>query len=66
VDTVFIEVTGASLSYPPIDADGADTVTFGFTLPLGNLVGQTVTVGVFGVDVIGNVGLIVVRELTIQ
>jgi hypothetical protein len=66
VDTVFIEVIGASLVYPPIDAGGADTVTFGFTLPLGNLVGQTITVGVHGVDVLGNVGLIVVRELTIQ
>jgi hypothetical protein len=66
VDTVFIEVTPTTLSYPPIHAGGADTVTFGFTLPLGNLVGQTITVGVFGVDVIGNVGLIVARELTIQ
>jgi hypothetical protein len=66
IDTVFIEISGASLSYPPIDADGADTVSFGFNLPLVNLVGQTITVGVFGVDVIGNVGLTVARRITIQ
>jgi hypothetical protein len=57
---------GANLSYLPIDANGADTLSFAITLPLSRLSGRTVTVGVFGVDVIGNAGPTVSRRLTIQ
>lgn len=66
VDSVFIEVDGADLSYLPIDADGVDTLNFAFTLPTLSLGGRTITVAVHGVDVIGNVGLTVSRRLTIQ
>jgi hypothetical protein len=66
VDSVFIEVEGASLSYLPIAANGADTLTFAINLPTFGLGGRTVTFGVFGVDVIGNVGPTVLRRLTIE
>jgi hypothetical protein len=66
IDTVFIEVGGANLSYLPLDANGADTLTFSINLPTIGLSGRTVTLGVFGVDVIGNVGPTVSRRLTIE
>jgi len=66
VDSVFIEVSGANLSYLPIDANGVDTLNFAISFPTLGLSGRTVTVGVFGVDVIGNVGPTVSRRLTID
>jgi hypothetical protein len=66
IDTVFIEVAGANLSYLPIDANGVDTLNFAITFPTLGLSGRTVTFGVFGVDVIGNVGSPVSRRITIQ
>jgi hypothetical protein len=66
VATVFIELEGADLTYLPIDANGADTVTFAINLPTIGFSGRTITVGVFGVDVIGNIGLTVTRRLTIE
>jgi hypothetical protein len=66
VDTVYIEVVGANLNYLPLDADGADTLNFAVNLPTLGLSGRTITVGVYGVDVIGNVGPTVSRRLTIE
>jgi hypothetical protein len=66
IDTVYIELEGANLDYLPIDADGADTLTFSINLPTLGLSGRTITVGVFGVDVIGNIGPTVTRRLTIR
>ena len=66
IDTVFIEVAGADLRYLPIDANGTDSLSFAITLPLSRLSGRTITVGVFGVDVIGNIGPTVSRRLTIE
>lgn len=66
VETVFIEVEGANVSYLPLDAEGKDTLNFAFSLPTLGLSGRTVTIGVHGVDVIGNVGPTVTRRLTIE
>jgi hypothetical protein len=66
IDTVYIDVEGANLSYLPLDAHGADTLTFSISVPTIGLSGRTITVGVFGVDVIGNVGPTVSRRLTIE
>ena len=66
VETVFIEVEGANVSYLPLDAEGEDTLNFAFSLPTLGLSGRTITVGVHGVDVIGNVGPTVTRRLTIE
>ena len=66
IDTVFIELEGADLSYLPIDADGVDTLSFSINLPTLGLGGRTVTLAVFGVDVIGNIGPTVTRHITIR
>ena len=66
IDTVFIEVEGANLNYLPLDAHGVDTLSFSINLPTIGLSGRTITLGVFGVDVIGNVGPTVSRHITIE
>ena len=66
VDTLYIEVEGANLSYLPLDGEGRDTFNFAISLPTLGLLGRTITVGVHGVDVIGNVGPTITRRLTIQ
>jgi hypothetical protein len=66
VDTLYIEVEGANLSYLPLDGEGKDTLNFAITLPTQALLGRTITVGVHGVDVIGNVGPTITRRFTIQ
>jgi hypothetical protein len=66
IDTVYIQVEGANLAYPPLDANGADTLAFGLNLPTLGLSGRTITLGVFGVDVIGNIGPTVSRHITIE
>jgi hypothetical protein len=66
IDSVVIEIEGADLSYAPLDADGADTLRFSLNLPTIGRGGETITLGVFGVDVLGNVGPVVTRRLTIE
>ena len=66
VDSIYFELEGANLSYLPIDGEGEDTVTFGLSLPTIGIAGRTITVRVFGVDLIGNRGATVARRLTIQ
>jgi hypothetical protein len=66
VDSVFIDLLGADLMYLPLDAEGVDTFRFGLNLPTLGLAGTTVTVSIFGVDLLGNVGLTVVRQITIE
>ena len=66
VDSVFIEVTGANLSYLPLDAEGVDTFDFALNLPTIGLSGRTIAVSVFGVDIIGNIGSTITRRLTIE
>jgi len=66
VDSVFVDVEGANLTYLPLDADGVDTFNFALNIPTSGLAGRTITLSVFGVDVIGNIGPTVIRRLTIE
>jgi hypothetical protein len=66
VDSVYIQVEGANLTYLPLAASGVDTFNFALSLPTIGLSGRTITLGVHGVDVIGNVGPTVSRSLTIE
>ena len=66
VDTVFIQVTGANLSYLPLDAEGRDTLNFSLNLPTIGLGGRTIVIGIFGVDVLGNIGSTVSRRIAIN
>ncbi len=66
VDSVFIDIQGADLSYLPLDAAGVDTFNFALNLPTFGLGGTEVSVTIFGVDVLGNVGPTVLRRFTIE
>jgi hypothetical protein len=66
IDTVFIQVEGANLSYLPLDAHGVDTLTFGLDLPTIGLSGRTLVYEIFAVDVVGNIGPTVSRRITIE
>ena len=66
VDSIYIEVTGANLSYLPFEGEGRDTLNLAINLPTIGFFGRTITIGVHGVDVIGNVGPTVTRRITIQ
>src|SRR5919109_249139 len=56
VDTVYIDVSGLNLAFPPLRGDGADTVRFGVPFSTASIPGTTVDVRVFGVDELGNRG----------
>ena len=66
VDTVYIHVEGANLSYLPLDAEGEDTLSLAISLPTQGFAGRTIAIGVFGKDVLGNVGPTITRRLTIE
>ena len=66
VDTVYIDVEGANLSYLPLEGEGRDTLNLAISLPTLGFSGRTIIVGVHGVDVVGNVGPTVTRRLTIE
>ena len=46
MDTVYIVVKGANLSYLPLDGEGRTRSSFAITLPTSGLRGRTITVGV--------------------
>lgn len=66
VDTVYIEVGGVSQGFAPIIGDGADTVTFGLQLSTLNHSGATVVIRAHGVDLLGDQGNIVFRQIHIE
>ena len=66
VDSVFFELEGADFTYRPLAGAGADSVSFGLNIPTVGFGGQTITVQVFGVDMLGNRGATVARRLTIE
>jgi hypothetical protein len=66
VDTVYFAIAGGDVNFAPLPGDGADTVRFGLTLPTFGLSGTIITVTVRGVDVHGNRGAPVFRQLNIE
>lgn len=66
VDTVYVEVAGTGQAFLPLDGEGEDTVSFGIPIPTIGLSGTTVVVRVRGVDLLGNQGLTVRRQLLIE
>ena len=66
VDTVYVEVGGANHGFAPIQGEGEDTVDFALQLSTLNLNGATVTVRVHGVDVLGEQGNLVSRQIRIE
>lgn len=66
VDTVYFDVTGAGLSFPPLASHGANTVDFGLQIPTIGNSGGTIEVRVHAVDVAGNQGDAVQRRLSVE
>lgn len=66
VDTVYIAIDGGAVNFSPIPGDGADTVRFGLPIPTLGQSGEIITITVRGVDLFGNRGAPVFRQLTIQ
>jgi hypothetical protein len=66
VDTVYFDVSGLNASFAPLRGEGADTVSFGLPLSTIGFSGATVLVRIHGVDMLGNVGQSVSRQLHIQ
>jgi hypothetical protein len=66
VDTVYFEVGGVNQGFPPIVGDGADTVTFALQLSTLNHGGATVLIRAYGVDLLGDQGNIVFRQVHIE
>ncbi len=66
VDTVYVEVGGANQGFAPIQGEGEDTVDFALQLGTLNLSGATVLVRVHGVDLLGEQGNFVTRQIRIE
>ena len=66
VDVVVFDVIGANVTFPPLNTD-ADTVLFSLTVPTSGLAADdTITVGIFGFDLLGERGDTVFRRLVLQ
>lgn len=66
VDTVYFEVGGASQAFAPIQGEGQDTVNFALQLSTSDLSGATVVIRVYGVDMLGEQGSAVNRQIRIE
>jgi hypothetical protein len=66
IDTVYFDVNGLNLRFDPLLGEGADTVRFGLPLSTIGFSGTTVLVSIHGVDMLGNVGQTVSRQLHIR
>ncbi len=66
VDVVIFDVVGANVTFPPLNTD-ADTVLFSLTVPTSGLAADdTITVGIFGFDLLGERGDTAFRRLVVQ
>jgi hypothetical protein len=66
VDTVYAAVGGVSQGFAPILGQGKDTVDFALQLSTIGNSGATVIVQIFGVDLLGQQGAIVSRQIHIE
>ena len=66
VDAIFIEIGGANQGFSPIQGEGEDTVDFALQLSSFGLNGATVVVQIHGVDLLGQQGSPVSRQIRIE
>jgi hypothetical protein len=66
VDTVYFEIGGLNQSFSPLDGEGADTVRFALQLSTLGHTGATATVRVYAVDLLGDRGSAVTRQIRVQ
>lgn len=66
VHAVFFEISGLNQGFAPLDAGGADTVSFGLQLSTVNHGGDTAFIRIYAVDVLGDTGRAAVRQVRIR
>jgi hypothetical protein len=66
IDTVYFETGGAGQAFSPILGQGADTVNFALQLSTLNHTGATVIVRAYSVDLLGDQGGPVSRQIRIE
>jgi hypothetical protein len=66
VDAIFIEIGGANQEFAPIQGEGQDTVAFALQLSTLGLGGVTVAVRIHSVDLLGDEGPAVNRQIRVQ
>ncbi|MEO8199805.1 MAG: Ig-like domain-containing protein [Gemmatimonadota bacterium] len=66
IDTVYFDVQGGLSSFPPLLANGADTVTFSLPVTTNGLAGSTITIAISAVNLAAIHGDTVSRQVTVQ
>lgn len=66
VGMVFFEVGGIGQGFSPLDAGGADTVSFGLQLSTVGHTGDTAFIRIYAVDLLGDTGRAASRQLRIR
>jgi hypothetical protein len=66
IDSVYFELGGVNQSFAPIDGEGADTVNFALQLSTLSFSGSTVVFQAYGVDLLGDQGGRVSRQIRIE
>jgi hypothetical protein len=65
IDTIYIETEGGVTSFPPFIRVG-NAYRFGLPITTNRQSGATITVRVFGTDLLGNRGDTATRQITVQ
>jgi hypothetical protein len=66
IDLVQFDVSGAGISFAPLNGDGADTVRFEIQLPTFGHAGDTIMVRIYAVDLEGTSGSASIRQLRVE
>jgi Bacterial Ig domain len=66
IDTVYFDVQGGSHGFPPLQAHGADTVTFSLPVSTNGLSGSTIVIAISAVNLAAIHGDTVSRAVTVQ
>ncbi len=66
IDTVYFDVQGGLSSFPPLVANGTDTVTFSLPLTTTGLSGATILISVFAVNLAAIHGDTATRQVIVQ
>jgi hypothetical protein len=66
VDAIYIEIGGANQEFSPIQGEGRDTVSFALQISTLGLGGVTMAVRIHAVDLLGDVGSSVNRQIRVE
>jgi len=66
VHAVFFEISGLNQGFQPLDAGGADTVSFGLQLSTVGHGGDTAFIRIYAVDLLGDTGRAAVRQVRVR